>query len=169
LYQMELPSWLVPFHLGLSPWNPYWCLLDHFVWFFLCAVVLFGAGSGGRTLHHPGWSWKVVEVLPCTKWNFLMVGQPFHLGLESWNHVGVVGSLCVVFCLQWCCCLGLDQVVGPLHTWNGWGLFYQMELSSWFGPPFPLGSAVPGTMLVPVGSLCVVFCAVVLFGAGSGE
>jgi hypothetical protein len=45
---------------------------------FVCSGVLW-AGSGGRT--HCG---TVLEGGGGpTKWNFLMVGQPFHLGLES--------------------------------------------------------------------------------------
>jgi hypothetical protein len=63
-------------------------------------------------------------------------------------------------------------VVGPSTTWNGLGRWWRSSLapngtSLMVGQPFHLGLG-SWNHVVPVGALCVVFCAVVLFGAGSG-
>jgi hypothetical protein len=88
---------------------------------------------------------------------------------------GVTGTMAnllehFVVSVQWCC-LGLDLVVGPTPPpgtvlEGGGDLLYQMELPHGWST-FALGSGATGTMWLPGGSLCVVFCAVVLFGAGS--
>jgi hypothetical protein len=100
-------------------------------------------------LHHLERSWSGGGHSPCTKWNFLMVGQPFHLGLESWNHIGACWILCVVF-VQWYCCWEAGSGGRTHHLERSWKVvevlsLYQMELPIMVGQPFHLG-LVPGTM-----------------------
>jgi hypothetical protein len=89
-------SWLVHLFLGLESLEPYWCLLEHFV-VLLCVWCSFGLDLVVGPTPPPGdglgrW-WRLFS---CTKWNFIMVGQPF-LGLGVTGTMLVpVGSLCVV-------------------------------------------------------------------------
>jgi hypothetical protein len=116
----------------------------------------------------PGMVLEVVVLL--RKWNYSSwLVHLFTWVWSPWNHGVPVGTLCGSLCAV--VLFGLD-LVRTLHHQAGLGRWWGRSLvpngtsSSW---SFPLGSGVTaGTILVPVGSLCVVLCAVVFFGAGSG-
>jgi hypothetical protein len=158
-----IPHGWSTFHLGLGPWNQCgacWITLCG----FLCSGVIL-AGSGGRTHSTTRTvSWKVVEVLPLYQMELFWLVNLSTWVLESWNHVWCWITLW--FSVQWCY-LWLDHSGRtPPHTWNGLGrwwrsFFCTRNYSSWL---VHLSTWVLEPLLVPVGSLCVVFCALVLFG-----
>jgi hypothetical protein len=170
LYQMELSSWLVHlFHLGLESLEPCWCLLDHLCGF--CAVVLFGAGSGGRT-HSTTWNLVLEGVggpslVPNGTSSWLV--NHFTWVWSPWNHVGacwitLCGFLCSGVTWGW-----ITRLRTLHHQLNGLGRWWSYFLPNGtilmdFVPPFPLGSGVPGTILVAVGALCDVSAVVFFWG-----
>jgi hypothetical protein len=124
----------------------------------LCAVVLFGAGSGGGTLHHLERSWKVV-VSAVQMELFLMVGQPFHLDLDPWNHIGACWMLCVVLCAVVLFGAGSGGWDPLHHLERSWKvvevlLLHQMELFPHGWSTFPLGSG----SLEPYGACWITLC-----------
>jgi hypothetical protein len=137
-----LPNGTIPLGLvNLSTWV--WTHWNHITCWItlcgLCAVVLFGAGSGGRTTPPPGtvleW-WRSLPLYQMELPSWLV--QPFHLGLESWNHIGacwilLCGFCAVVLLLGWI--WWQNPPPGTVLEGGGGPLLYQMELPIMVGHP----------------------------------
>jgi hypothetical protein len=154
------------------------CLVHHFTWVWNPWNVLVPVGS--LCVVSVQWCYLGLDLAvgptpppgtcleggggPSCKWNY-SGWSTFSLGS------GVTGTIlwCLLehfvwFSVQWCS-LGLDLVVGPLHHLErSWKVVEVILLPNGTIPhgwsTFSLGSGVPGTILVPVGALCVVFCVV---------